>query len=222
MIKHVLFDLDGTLADTAPDLANALNAVRETHQLEPLSLDTIRPTVSLGGAAMIKLAFGLEEQDDEFPAIRDEFLGYYRDNIANESTLFEGIEEVLQSLEAAQINWGIVTNKTTWLTTPLLKELQLDKRTRCIVCGDTTEYRKPHPAPIIHACELLQSQPVETVYIGDAERDIQAGRQAGTHTLIAMYGYIEENADPENWQADGMVHSPREINESIDALCRNQ
>lgn len=222
MIKHVLFDLDGTLADTAPDLANALNAVRETHQLQPLSLETIRPTVSLGGAAMVKLAFGLEEQDEGFAAIRDEFLDYYRDNIANESTLFEGMEDVLQALEKKKIDWGIVTNKTTWLTTPLVKALELDRRTNCIVCGDTTAYRKPHPAPVIHACKLLQSSPNETVYIGDAERDIEAGRRAGTKTLVALYGYIEAGSDPVSWQADGLINSPREIHESLDALCRDQ
>lgn len=219
MIKHVLFDLDGTLADTAPDLANALNAVRQTHGMKPLSMETIRPSVSLGGNAMIKLAFGLEEKDDGFENIRGEFLDYYRDNIAIDSRLFDGMEDLLQSLEQHGITWGIVTNKLTWLTLPLLKELQLDNRTTCVVCGDTTEYRKPHPQPVSHACHLLSAIPDETVYIGDAERDIESGRSAGTKTLVALYGYIEAGADPMAWQADGMVASPRDINESLEKLC---
>lgn len=219
MIKHVLFDLDGTLADTAPDLANALNAVRTNQGMEPLSMETIRPSVSLGGNAMIKLAFGLEEGDDGFDGVRDEFLDYYRDNIAVDSCLFNGMEDVLQSLDERGISWGIVTNKLTWLTLPLLTELDLDGRTTCIVCGDTTEYRKPHPQPVSHACQLLAADPAHTVYIGDAERDIESGRRAGTKTLVALYGYIEADSDPMAWQADGVVHSPQEINESIDKLC---
>ncbi len=219
MIKDVLFDLDGTLADTAPDLANALNAVRQSHNLEALSLATIRPTVSLGGNAMIKLAFGLEESDPGFSEIRDEFLNYYRDNIATESALFEGIEQVLQRLEQSDMNWGIVTNKTEWLTMPLLQALDIDQRASCVVCGDTTEYRKPHPAPVIHACELMQSQPETTVYIGDAERDIESGRRAGTKTVVAMYGYIEEGVDPKAWCADDFVNTPGDIHECLARLC---
>lgn len=219
MIKHVLFDLDGTLADTAPDLANALNAVRVKQGMEPLSMATIRPSVSLGGNAMIKLAFGLEEGDAGFDNVRDEFLDYYHDNIAVDSCLFAGMEDVLQSLDQRGITWGIVTNKLSWLTLPLLKELGMDSRTTCIVCGDTTEYRKPHPQPVSHACQLLTAEPAQTVYIGDAKRDIESGRRAGTKTLVALYGYIETDSDPITWQADGMVNSPREINESINKLC---
>ena len=219
MIKHVLFDLDGTLADTAPDLAHALNAVRQTHGMAPLPLDTIRPTVSLGGPAMIKLAFNLEEKDEGFATIRDEFLNFYRDNIAIDSVLFEGMDTVLTLLDEDNISWGIVTNKMTWLALPLLKELQLDKRTNCIVCGDTTGFRKPHPQPVTHACDLLGAKPENTVYIGDAERDIESGRKAGTKTIVALYGYIEKDSDPEQWHASAMVHNPLEINDIIDQLC---
>ena len=218
MIKNVLFDLDGTLADTAIDLANALNAVRQTHSMSALPFQTIRPTVSLGGNAMIKLAFGLEERDEGFSNIRDEFLNYYRENIATESKLFDGMEDVLSSLEKNNIAWGIVTNKLSWLTDPLIKELGLEQRTGCVVSGDTTEQRKPHPAPILHACELMQSKPETTVYIGDAERDIEAGRRAGTKTLVALYGYIDDHENPESWQADGMITSPIEINDKLTEL----
>ena len=220
MISNVLFDLDGTLADTAQDLANALNAVRHIHDMSALPFETIRPTVSLGGNAMIKLAFGLEEKDPGFIDIRDQFLDYYRKNIANETRLFEGMEEVLNSLDRDNIRWGIVTNKTSWLTDPLLKELGLDKRTQCVVSGDTTKERKPHPAPILHACKLMQSRPETTVYIGDAQRDIEAGQRAGTKTLVALYGYIDDDENPESWSADGMITTPFEINDKLAELCK--
>lgn len=215
MMKHILFDLDGTLVDTAPDLANSLNAVRQEKGLEPLPLATIRPSVSLGGNAMVKLAFGLEENDDGFEDIRSAFLQHYYENIVNESVLFEDMELVLKHIEDNELQWGIVTNKSEWLTTPLVNEMDLNKRAACIVCGDTTEHRKPHPAPLLHACKQMNAEPENTLYIGDAERDIEAGRRAGTKTLVALYGYIETKDNPDSWQADGYVNSPIEI---IDAI----
>ena len=215
MIKTILFDLDGTLADTAPDLSNALNEIRQIHSKPKLSFDTIRPTVSLGGNAMIELAFGLKEGDENFEVIRNQFLEQYLNNIAHETQLFDGMEDVIRSIEADKRKWGIVTNKTSWLTDPLVKELELDQRAACVVSGDTTPYRKPHPAPLLHACELTQSDPAKTVYIGDAERDIEAGRRAGTKTLIAMYGYISEDETPADWQADGMIDTPYEIEQRL-------
>lgn len=219
MIEHVLFDLDGTLADTADDLANALNAIRVKRGLTELAKTLIRPTVSLGGNAMIKLAFGLEEGDADFISTRDEFLEHYRQNIANETRLFDGMETLLHALENENKPWGIVTNKSGWLTEPLLKAMSLDKRAACIVCGDTLAQRKPHPAPILHACELMASDPTTTVYIGDAERDIEAGRRAGTKTLVALYGYIDETEDPVSWGADGMVNTAYEISHKLRELC---
>ncbi len=218
MIKNILFDLDGTLADTAPDLANALNAIRLKHGLEKLPLETISPTVSLGGNAMIKLAFDLEEGDSGFDEIRDQFLNHYLENIAEETRLYEGMENILRTLENNNKTWGIVTNKSSWLTKPLLEALSLDKRTACVVSGDTLEHKKPHPAPVLHACKLIQADPASTVYIGDAQRDIEAGRNAGTKTLIALYGYIDKNDDPESWNADAMVISPDEINDKLSEL----
>jgi phosphoglycolate phosphatase len=219
MIDNVLFDLDGTLADTAPDLAAALNAIRIQHGLQKLSLDTISPTVSLGGNAMIKLAFDLEEGDDGFEVIRDQFLNYYLEHIAEKTKLYDGMAELLSQLENNNKTWGIVTNKTTWLTTPLLVALELDKRAACVVCGDTLEHRKPHPAPILHACDLIEAEPAATLYIGDAQRDIEAGNRAGTKTMVALYGYIETNEDPNTWNADTMVSNVNEINDKISELC---
>ena len=220
MIEAVLFDLDGTLADTALDLANSLNAIRAEHGMPGLPLDIIRPSVSLGGNAMIKLAFNLEEGDADFIQIRDEFLNHYAANVANETRLFDGIDKVLQTLESEGKPWGIVTNKSSWLTEPLMTALSIDDRAGCIVCGDTLEHRKPHPAPILHACKLIQSLPASTLYIGDAQRDIEAGQRAGTKTLVALYGYIDVNDDPGNWNADGMVDSPLEINTKLRELCQ--
>ncbi len=218
MIDNVLFDLDGTLADTAPDLANALNAIRLKYDLDKLPLELISPTVSLGGNAMIKLAFDLEEGESGFDEIREQFLNHYLENIAAETRLFDGMEEVLDSLEENNKTWGIVTNKSAWLTMPLLEALSLDTRAACVVSGDTLDQRKPHPAPILHACELIQSEPASTIYIGDAQRDIEAGRRAGTKTLIALYGYLDKDEDPNSWDADAMVSSPHEINDKLSEL----
>lgn len=219
MIDYVLFDLDGTLADTAPDLAGALNAIRVKHGLPELSLETISPTVSLGGNAMIKLAFNLEEGDDGFEEIREQFLNYYLEHIADETRLYDGMESLLSTLENNNKIWGIVTNKSTWLTTPLLEALELDKRSACVVCGDTLEHRKPHPAPILHACDLIDAKPENTLYIGDAKRDVEAGIRAGTKTMVALYGYIEADEDPVDWNADTMVSSVDQINNKISEFC---
>lgn len=210
-VSCVLFDLDGTLVDTAPDMAHALNRTLVNHGRQPLAFEAIRPSVSLGGVALVKLAFNLDEADPELAPLREEFLAIYRDNLSRESRLFPGMEQVLDGLEGIDASWGIVTNKPGWLTNPLMQDLQLDARSGCIVSGDTLEQRKPHPAPLLHACELLQRNPEETVYVGDARRDIEAGASAGMTTLVAAYGYIGEAEDPGDWGADGLVESPEEI-----------
>lgn len=210
-VSCVLFDLDGTLVDTAPDMAHALNRTLVNHGRQPLAFEAIRPSVSLGGVALVKLAFNLDEADPELNPLREEFLAIYRDNLSRESRLFPGMEQVLAGLEGIDASWGIVTNKPGWLTNPLMQDLQLDARSGCIVSGDTLAQRKPHPAPLLHACELLQRNPEETVYVGDARRDIEAGASAGMTTLVAAYGYIGEAENPEDWGADGLVESPEEI-----------
>ena len=218
MIKNILFDLDGTLVDTALDLANALNAVRLSYKLPKLPIDTIRPTVSQGASVMIKVGFDVEVGDPKFDEIHKKFLEIYSENIAEETKLFEGMDAVLEKFDNNKKAWGIVTNKSSWLTIPLLKSLSLDKRAKCIVCGDTTEYAKPHPAPIIHACKQLHCDPSSTIFIGDAERDIKAGVEAGTKTAVALYGYIDKNDKPENWGALKMIRTPHEIHEILEEL----
>ena len=210
-IKCVLLDLDGTLVDTAPDMAFALNQTLSRHDREPLPQAMIRSSVSLGGAALVKLAFHMAESDPDFTRIRDEFLTIYRANLCRHSRLFPGMEQVLARLERSSMPWGIVTNKPAWLTNPLTQALQLDTRSACIVSGDTLAQRKPHPAPLLHACKLLRRSAQETVYVGDDRRDVQAGSSAGAATLVARYGYIGPNEDPQTWGADGYIDRPEEI-----------
>jgi len=209
--KNVLFDLDGTLADTAPDLAYALNTLLTEQGRSPLPLAVIKPSVSLGGIAMITLAFKIDQNNSEFEQLKKRFLEIYRANIAKHTRLFDGMEAILSTLESRKLPWGVVTNKASWLTQPLMQELELSERTNCIVSGDTLEVSKPHPAPLLHACELLQCKPEDTLYVGDAERDIEAGNSATMTTLIASYGYIDENTDTDKWQANGKINSPVEI-----------
>ena len=211
MIKTVFFDLDGTFADTAPDLAAALNQLLTEHDKPALPFDVIRPAVSLGGNAMIQLAFSIDEESNEFMNLRKRFLEIYNHRMHSSTTLFDGIDEVINRLESDNISWGIITNKPTWLTEPLMEQLEMLNRAACIVCGDTTEHRKPHPAPMLHACKITKSEPGNAVYVGDAERDIEAGRAAGMYTLLALYGYIGINEKPETWQADGLIDHPQEI-----------
>ena len=210
-IKTVLFDLDGTLADTAPDLANALNQVLVNNNCTPLPYESIRPVVSHGGQALIKLGFNLTPHHPEFEPLRDELLDIYRNNIANDTRLFDGMNELLSHLESNGLSWGVVTNKPGWLTDPLMQALQLKERAVCIVSGDTLPERKPDPAPLLHACSLAGSQASECVYIGDAQRDIEAGINAGMQTLVALFGYIGDEDDPASWGADALLDSPKDI-----------
>lgn len=211
MIKSVLFDLDGTFADTAPDLADALNRTLEKHNKPRLGFEKIRPVVSHGGRALIELGFGITEQAQEFESLRQDLLAYYQDDIARHTQLFPGIHALISELRQTNMNWGIVTNKPAWLTDPLMSSLQVDGLACSIVSGDTLPQRKPHPAPLLHASQQCNSEPANCIYIGDAERDIIAGKRAGMLTLVALYGYIGTNDKPETWQADGYVQSPDEI-----------
>ncbi len=211
MIKAVLFDLDGTFADTAPDLAAALNQVLQEEGRQPLPYEVIRPVVSHGGIALIRLGFNLTPQHIDFERLKQRLLAIYLNNISALTTLFDGMDTLLEILENNNISWGIVTNKPGWLTDPLMEQLGYSNRAATIVSGDTTTERKPHPEPLFYACRQMNCHPSECVYVGDAERDIIAGNKAGMTTLTALFGYIEPGDTPENWGADAMIKHPEEI-----------
>lgn len=216
MIKTTLFDLDGTFADTAPDLAFALNETLKAHGKTPLSFAQIRPAVSHGTSALIELGFQYTALHPEFDSLRQELTNIYAANIVRETRLFPGIVELLQQLSTRQIQWGIVTNKPAWLTEPLLQGLGMLTAASCVVSGDTLTERKPHPAPLLYACEKTGGQAHECVYVGDAERDIVAGSRAGMHTLVALFGYLGEHDRPLLWGADAQVETPQAIINWID------
>lgn len=210
-IRTVLFDLDGTLLDTAPDMAAALNAVLTEEGFPQLPFEHIRNHVSHGSSALVELGFGREQAEADFLRRRQRFLDIYNENLHLDTELFPGMASLLAYIERHGMNWGVVTNKPAFLTDPLMASLGLTARAACIVSGDTTDERKPHPKPMLHACELAGSSAGECLYVGDASRDIEAGRRAGMATLVALYGYIDEFQKPEEWGADGMINEPREI-----------
>lgn len=210
-LRTVLFDLDGTLADTAPDLAAALNAVLAESGRDPLPYEAIRPVVSHGATALIRLGFRLPPEDPTFARLRRRLLDVYEANVAAHTRLFPGMEDLLDALEARGYSWGIVTNKPAFLTQPLVTALGLQERAVCVVSGDTTPNKKPHPEPLYYACRCAGSEPRECVYVGDAERDIRAGREAGMKTLVALFGYLAAEDRPQTWGADDMVDHPLAI-----------
>lgn len=214
-IRGVLFDLDGTLADTAPDLAYTLNTLLIENDLSPLPFEKIRPVVSHGATALLHLGFNHNSNNPLFESLRQRFLDIYRLNLANETRLFPGMNELLNILEQRGMKWGVVTNKPAWLTEPLMAKLDLQDRAACIVSGDSTANRKPHPEPMLHACRQIDILAQHCLYVGDAQRDIEAGRQAGMKTLVALFGYISDNDNPSQWQADGAINQPMEILEWI-------
>jgi len=206
----LLLDLDGTLLDTAPDMGGALNRLRGESGLAPLPAAVIRPVVSHGAMRLVKLGFP-QAEGDEFERLRLRFLELYSQFLAVDTQLFPGIEAVLAELEERAIPWGVVTNKPGWLTDPLMAALGLDRRAACIVSGDTVAERKPHPLPLLHAAERIGLAPSDCLYVGDAERDIQAGRAAGMTTVVAAYGYISSDDEPERWDPTGIVEHPLEL-----------
>ncbi|WP_174966643.1 HAD-IA family hydrolase [Pandoraea cepalis] len=204
-VHAVLFDLDGTLADTALDLVAAVNKVRTDRGLPPGPYETLRLQASHGARGLIGSAFGVAPEDAAFPSLRDAFLANYEAALCVQSRLFDGIPALLEALAARGMPWGIVTNKAARLTDPLVKLLGLAEGAACVVSGDTTPHSKPHPAPLLYAAECMGITPGRIVYVGDDLRDIQAGKAAGMATVAAAYGYCGDSLAPAEWQADAVV-----------------
>jgi len=209
--EAVLFDLDGTFADTAPDLGAALNHVRSLHHLPPLPLEITRLQASHGSAGLLKLGFNIEPDSAEFPALRDAFLAHYSANICAHTTLFKGMAELITTLEQRGLPWGIVTNKPHRFTLPLMQALGYAGRAACLISGDTCAHAKPHPEPLLHAAKSIGVAPQNCLYLGDDKRDMEAGRAAGMKSIIALFGYIDPRADLNSWQADASIASPLEL-----------
>lgn len=211
MIHTILFDLDGTLVDTAPDLGHALNIQLSRHGRPTLSDATIRPFASHGSRGLIGLGFGITPADAGFVALRDEYLSIYDTVFTRSPVLLQGIAALLQVIESKELKWGIVTNKPRRFTQPLIKSMGLDQRAACVVSGDDAPQPKPSPATLLMACEQINVKPENCIYIGDAERDIQAGKAAGMQTAVALFGYIDISDKPQDWGADVMLQKPEDL-----------
>jgi phosphoglycolate phosphatase len=209
--RGVLFDLDGTLADTAPDLGYALNQQRLARGMAELPIEVVRSQASSGARGLLKIGFGIEPGQSGYETLRDEFLDLYEENLARSSRLFPGVSALLEQIERRGLRWGIVTNKAERFTFPLLRALTLMERAACVICGDTTPNPKPHPAPLLAAAEKLGVPPGQCIYVGDDERDVQAGRAAGMPVVVARYGYLGNGTLPEHWGADGFVDAPADL-----------
>lgn len=216
MIKTVLFDFDGTLADTAPDLARALNRVLAEQGRAPLPLEVTRPFTSAGARGLLKVGLGIEPDHAGYDTLREQFLDFYAQDICVDTTLFPGMDELLHSLEARGISWGIVTNKAERFTFPLVEAMGLASRAACVVGGDTTPHAKPHPAPLLHAAEKVGNIPAACLYVGDDKRDVQSARAAGMPVIAAAFGYLGEEGDPHAWGADGVINAPLETLQYLD------
>jgi 2-phosphoglycolate phosphatase len=208
--RAVLFDFDGTLADTAPDLAAAVNRMRTEEGHEPLPLERLRPFASAGARGLVHAAFGVKPGDAEYEAMRESFLGFYAERVCKETTLFPGIAELLAGLAGRDIRWGIVTNKSTRFTEAIVSALDL--KPDCVTCGDTTPHLKPHPAPLLHAAAQLNLPPAACCYLGDDLRDMKAAHAAGMRAIAVDWGYHHpESGGPGTWEAEAVIAHPLDL-----------
>jgi len=215
MTRAVLFDLDGTFADTAPDLGRAINAMRSARGLGPVALSETRRVTSLGARGLIGVGFGFGPEHPDFAALREEFLQIYENNLCCDTVLFPGMAELIDQLENRGLRWGIVTNKAERFALPLMRQLGYGTRSACIIGGDTTGHMKPHPAPLLAAAKILELPPAQCVYVGDDERDIKAGNAAGMKTIAVRFGYLN-GGNPDAWDADAVVDQANEVLDHID------
>ena len=215
LITTILFDLDGTLVDTAPDLAHALNLQLKRHGKQPLPYKAIRPFASHGSRGLVELGFNMTPQDSSFMKMRDEYLSLYDTVFTRSPVLLPGIAELLQAIENKGLKWGIVTNKPRRFTEKLIESIHLHLNAACVVCGDDAPQPKPSPATLLMACQQIGVKPENCVYVGDAERDIIAGKAAGMKTVVALFGYIDVTDKPSEWGADLMIQTPIELLKSL-------
>ena len=213
IMSTVLFDLDGTLVDTAPDLGHALNLQLKRHGKSPLAYEAIRTFASHGSRGLVGLGFGITPQDNNFIEMRDEYLSIYDTVYTRSPVLLPGIADLLQAIEKKGLKWGIVTNKPRRFTVGLIESmgLNLQNRAACIVCGDDAPQPKPSPATLLMACSQIGVKPENCVYVGDAERDVIAGKAAGMQTVVALFGYIDATDKPAEWSADAIINTPIEL-----------
>jgi phosphoglycolate phosphatase len=210
-LKAVLFDLDGTFLDTAPDFFTTLNLLRAEEKLESLGYDIIRRTVSNGARALIDISFEHERDSPEFNRLLTRLLEIYSQNLADKTGLFAGMEQVLDFIAEKNLAWGIVTNKSSVYTVPILSALKLVPPPATVVCPDHVSQTKPHPEPLLLACDQIKCQPNEAIYVGDHLRDIDCGKSAGMPTVAVSYGYIDAADDPSLWRADYLIDKPLEL-----------
>lgn len=209
--QAVLFDLDGTLIDSAPDLAGAANEMRTSRGLELLPFERFRPMVGAGARGMLGVALEVKPTDPQFNELREEFFRRYEARMTRETNLFPAMQPVLAALKRHRIGWGIVTNKSQRFTLPLVKALALDVEAGAVICGDSTPHSKPHPAPLLEAARRMNVDAAHCVYVGDDLRDVQAGKAAGMATIAAAWGYLGEGDPIEAWGADHVIRSPNEL-----------
>lgn len=209
-INGILFDLDGTLLDTAADLAAALNHVLKLKQLNPLPVNEVRPYISTGVTGLLNLG-GIDTKAPIFSSLRQKFLDYYHQHICIHTHLFPNVETLINYLQEKELAWGIVTNKSASLTKELISKFPLLSNAKCIIAGDTLRYSKPHPLPLLHACDCIGCHPQNCIYVGDAKSDIEAANAAGMFSLIALYGFIAESENVDNWDASATISSPLDV-----------
>lgn len=210
-VDAVLFDLDGTLVDSAPDLGTAANQMRIARGLSALPLSDYRPMVGSGARGMIAVAFDVASDDSAFEVLRDEFLSNYQAGLTQQTTTFAGVEEVINSIRAAGLVWGVVTNKAARFTKPLTESMAIFGSAGTVISGDTTTHAKPHPAPLLLAASELGVDPSKCIYVGDDERDMVAGAAAGMRTVAAAYGYLGLGVDYHAWNADAAINVPVDL-----------
>lgn len=211
MLTTILFDLDGTLVDTAPDLGYALNLQLQKHGKPTLSDDSIRPFASHGSRGLLGLGFGITPDDSSFIQMRDEYLQFYEGVLTRKPILFDGMQSTLDAITGRGLNWGIVTNKPSRFTAPLVEFLKLNREAVCVISGDDAAKPKPSPDTLLLACNRAKVNPENCIYVGDAARDIEAGQAAGMRTVVAMYGYIDKHDEPLTWGADHYIATPTDL-----------